>query len=91
LSESANPHGYWVFWMKNILIFFDLPLDSVHASMVLYTQDVRENKIKKTKTTTPGPERRAEDPEETTAERGASLGEKQKKEGSGSNSPPDKP
>jgi hypothetical protein len=47
--------------------------------MVLYIQDVRENKIKKTKNTTPGPERRAEDPEETTAERGASLGEKQKK------------
>jgi hypothetical protein len=43
LSESANPHGYWVFWMKNILIFFDLPLDSVHASMVLYIQEVRGN------------------------------------------------
>ena len=81
MSKPANLHGYWVFWMKNILIFFDLPLDSVHASMVLYIQDVRENKIKKTKTTTPGPERRAEDPEETTAERGASLGERKKEKG----------
>jgi hypothetical protein len=45
----------------------------------MYIENERNNKIKKTKTTTPGPERRAEDPEETTAERGASLGEKQKK------------
>ena len=79
MSKPAKPHGYRLFWMKNILIIFDLPLDSVHASMVLYTQDVRENKIKKTKNTTPGPERRAKDPEETTAERGASLGEKQRR------------
>ena len=57
--------------------------------MIIYSQ--RDNRIPETKTTLPRPERRAGDPEETTAERGASLGEKQKKEGSGSNSPPDEP
>jgi hypothetical protein len=49
LSKPANLHGYWVFWMKNILIFFYLPLDSVHASMVLYTQEVREKQNKENK------------------------------------------
>ena len=62
--------------------FFDLPLDSVHASMVLYTQEVREKQNKENKKhNAKTPEGRAKDPEETTAERGASLGEKQKKEG----------
>ena len=67
-------------------------LDSVHASMVLYIQEVREKQNKENKKhNAKTPEGRAKDPEETTAERGASLGEKQKKEGSGSNSPPDEP
>jgi hypothetical protein len=58
----------------------------------MYIESERENKIKKTKKhNAKTPEGRAKDPEETTAERGASLGEKQKKEGSGSNSPPDEP
>jgi hypothetical protein len=55
-------------------------LDSVHATMVLYIQEVREKQNKENKKhNAKTPEGRAEDPEETTAERGASLGEKQKK------------
>ena len=84
MSKPANPHGYWANRGNNILIIFDLPLDSVHATMVLYTQEVREKQNKENKNhDAKTPEGRAKDPEETTAERGASLGEKQKKKVAG--------
>ena len=91
MSKPANPHGYRLFWMKNILIFFDLPLDSVHTSMVLYIQEVREKQNKENKNHDARTRKESGGPRGDNSRTRSEPGGETKKEGSGSNSPPDEP
>jgi len=89
--ETRKPVWLLGFLDEKNFIFFKKMLDSEHASMVLYIQEVREKQNKENKNHDARTRKESGGPRGDNSRTRSEPGGETKKEGSGSNSPPDEP